>query len=65
MEFGFNWAGAIYLILLFAPNILWARNQPEGYAELSAKENKILLTFERIGHLGIHIGHIKDLKSKL
>lgn len=30
-HFGFSYIGLIYLIMLFAPNIIWTKNQPEGY----------------------------------
>ena len=43
--------GLIYLIMLFVPNIKWAKNKPEGYEQFAAKENKILLTFERTGEV--------------
>ena len=49
--FGFSYIGLIYLLMLFIPNGLWARNQPEGYRELAAHENRILLGFERIGQM--------------
>ena len=51
MHFGFSYTGIIFLIMLFVPNIIWSKNQPEGYAEYSAKENKVLLLFERIGEV--------------
>lgn len=38
MQFGFSIIGTIFLAMLFVPNILWARNQPSGYAELSKYE---------------------------
>ena len=37
------------LLMLFIPNFLWTKRQPEGYAEYAARENKILLAFERVG----------------
>ena len=37
------------LLMLFIPNFLWTKNQPQGYAEYAAKENKVLLAFERAG----------------
>ena len=35
--------------MLFIPNIIWSKNQPQGYDPGS--ENKILLAFERIGEV--------------
>ena len=45
--FGFSYIGAIYLLMLFIPNIIWAKNQPKGYT--AENENKILGLFERTG----------------
>lgn len=49
--FGFSYIGALWLIMLFVPNILWARNIPDGYT--SDGENKILRLFERIGEVSV------------
>ena len=51
MQFGFSIVGVVFLAMLFIPNIRWAKNQPLGYEELSGRENKVLLTFERIGQV--------------
>ena len=51
MRFGFSIVGVIFLAMLFIPNIRWAKNQPLGYEELSRRENKVLLAFERIGQV--------------
>lgn len=49
-KFGFSVTGVIILIMLFVPNIIWTcGKKPEGYAQAEKKENKVLLTFERIG----------------
>lgn len=48
-HFGFSYVGLLYLLMLFIPNILWTKNKPTGYDEYVKKENKFLLTFERIG----------------
>ena len=48
-HFGFSYVGLIYLLMLFIPNIIWAKNQPQGKDGM--KENKILLLFERIGQV--------------
>lgn len=49
MHLGFSYTGLIMLLMLFIPNFLWTKRQPEGYAEYAARENKILLAFERVG----------------
>lgn len=49
MHFGFSYVGLVFLIMLFVPNIIWSKNQPKGYEKYAAKENKVLLTLERIG----------------
>lgn len=49
MQFGFSIAGVVFLAMLFVPNILWSRNQPEGYDALSTNENRVLLALERVG----------------
>lgn len=46
---GFSYVGLIYLIMLFVPNIIWAKNKPEGYERYAEKEKKSLLAFERVG----------------
>ncbi len=48
-HFGFSYVGLIFLAMLFIPNIIWSKNQPQGYDPGS--ENKILLAFERIGEV--------------
>ncbi len=35
--------------MLFVPNIIWARNRPEGYDAFAPRENRILLALERAG----------------
>lgn len=51
MNFGFSYVGLIYLVMLFTPNIIWSRNLPKDYEKYAAKENKILLGFERVGEV--------------
>ncbi len=48
-HFGFSYVGFIYLLLLFIPNILWARHQPAGYT--AEGENRLLVMLERIGEV--------------
>ena len=51
MHFGFSYVGLIFLIMLFVPNIIWSKNQPKDYEKYAPKENRILLTLERIGEV--------------
>lgn len=51
MTFGFSYIGLLYLLMLFIPNGLWARNKPAGYESQAARENKILVGMERIGEI--------------
>lgn len=46
-HFGFSYVGLVFLLLLFVPNIIWARKKPQRYT--SENENKVLLIFERVG----------------
>lgn len=48
-SFGFSYIGLLFLLLLFIPNLIWAKNKPKGYT--SEHENRILLTFERTGEV--------------
>ena len=48
-HFGFSYVGLIFLIMLMVPNIIWAKNQPQGYT--AENENKVLAVFERIGEI--------------
>ena len=50
-HFGFSYVGILYLLMLFVPNIIWTKYLPEGYEDSAKKENKVLLTFERIGEV--------------
>ena len=51
MHFGFSYVGIIFLLMLFIPNGIWAKNIPEKYEEYSRNENKFLLILERIGEV--------------
>ena len=53
MQFGFSYIGLIWLVMLFVPNAIWTKNQPEGYDKYASKENKILLILERIGQFTV------------
>lgn len=48
---GFSYIGLIYLLMLFIPNIIWTKHQPEYYDY--SNENKLLLLFERIGQVAV------------
>lgn len=48
-NFTFSWAGLLFLVMLFVPNILWIKNKPEGYT--AEHENKVLVVLERIGQI--------------
>jgi len=48
-RFGFSYVGLLYLIMLFTPNILWAKRKPENYEKFAQQENRVLLAFERVG----------------
>ncbi len=51
MHFGFSYIGLIFLLLLMVPNLIWTRNQPKDYEKYAARENKVLLAFERAGEV--------------
>ena len=51
MHFGFSYVGLIFLVMLFVPNIIWAKHQPQGYDRYAKNENKILLALERAGEV--------------
>ena len=53
MHFGFSYTGLIFLLMLFIPNFIWAKNKPEGYDEYTKNENKILLALERAGEAAV------------
>lgn len=48
-HFGFSYVGLVFLLMLFIPNIIWARNKPRGYT--ADGENRVLLAFERVGEV--------------
>lgn len=49
--FGFSYVGLIFLLMLFIPNSIWAKNKPHGYS--SKNENRLLVLLERIGQAGV------------
>jgi len=48
-HFGFSYVGLIFLLMLFVPNLFWAKHQPKDYNP--SKENKTLRVFERVGQV--------------
>nr|WP_283245003.1 hypothetical protein [Gehongia tenuis] len=46
---GFSYVGLIYLLLLFIPNLVWARHMPPGYSV--REEKRILKGFEKVGQV--------------
>ena len=48
---GFSYIGLLYLLMLFIPNILLAKNKPQGYTLIAPQENRFLLISERIGQV--------------
>lgn len=48
-HFGFSYIGLLWLVMLFVPNLLWAKRQPEGYD--AGGENRLLLCMERVGEV--------------
>ena len=48
-RFGFSYIGALFLILLFLPNLLWTQNLPQSYT--AKGENRILQGLERLGEI--------------
>lgn len=46
-HFGFSYMGFVFLLMLIIPNLIWTKNQPQGYC--FSGENKVLLFLERMG----------------
>lgn len=53
LHFGFSYIGLLYLLMLFIPNLLWAKHQPAGYEKYVVRENRILVILERIGEVSV------------
>ncbi|MBQ6017408.1 MAG: alpha/beta fold hydrolase [Clostridiales bacterium] len=49
IHFGFSYVGLMFFIMLFVPNLIWAKNKPKDYDKYVINENKVLLMIERIG----------------
>lgn len=48
-HFGFSYVGLLFLVMLMVPNIIWTKNQPQGYS--AENENRFLAILERIGEI--------------
>ena len=46
---GFSYIGLIFLLTLSIPNLIWTKNQPQGYT--CQNENRVLVLLERIGQV--------------
>lgn len=53
MNFGFSFVALIFLIMLFVPNIIWAKNKPIDYEKYSNNENRTLSLIEKIGQVSV------------
>ena len=51
MDFAFSLVGFVFLVMLFAPNLLWTGYLPNDYEKFSLNENRLLLALERIGQV--------------
>lgn len=48
-HFGFSYVGLLFLVMLMVPNVIWTKNQPQGYS--AENENRIFAILERIGEI--------------
>ena len=55
MDFAFSVVGLVFLVMVFAPNILWSRYPPKDYEKYSKNESRLLLALERIGEVLVTI----------
>ena len=49
MHFGFSYIGLAWLVMLIVPNLIWTKRKPLDYERYAARENRVLLAFERVG----------------
>lgn len=47
--------GLTFLVMLFAPNLLWTRHKPRDYDRYAAGENRLLLALERVGETAVTV----------
>lgn len=59
-KWGISIGGIIFLLMLFIPNMIWSKKQPEGYEEASKRENKVLLALERAGEVMVSLMVLTD-----
>lgn len=58
MRFGFSYIGLIWLLMLYIPNLLWTKRQPENYGRYAKNENLVLLAFERVGEVSVTVAAV-------
>ena len=46
--FGFSYVGVIYLLMLFIPNIIWAKNKPKGYDASDENKRNIISKYHSV-----------------
>ena len=51
---GFSWLGALFLLALTVPNLLWTRRKPQGYDP--SHEDRRLALLERAGQVWVTSG---------
>lgn len=51
---GFSWLGALFLLALTVPNLLWTRRKPRGYDP--SREDCRLALLERVGQVWVTCG---------
>lgn len=51
---GFSWLGALFLLALIVPNLLWTRRKPRDYDP--SREDRRLTLLERVGQVWVTCG---------
>ena len=51
IHFGFSYIGAIFLFMLFIPNLFWTKHKPNDYERYIRNEKRLLRAFERAGEV--------------
>ena len=46
---GFSYVGLLFLLMLFLPNLIWMKRQPQGYS--AENEKKLFVLLERVGEV--------------
>ena len=65
MRFGFSYIGLIWLLMLYIPNLLWTKRQPENYGRYAKNENRVLLAFERVGEVSVTVAALRGFLAPL